>query len=252
MTQAICLYRKRAGVEGPLFIGIDTHAPLSPGLRDRLGGVRRQRRHHHDRRPGRLHAHPGDFPRDPRPQPLGRSAGSPTESSSRPSHNPPEDGGFKYNPDQRRPRRRGGDRLGSSRPANELSCDAMAGVRRMPYERGAARPACIATTISSSYVATSGTWSISIWSAHRASPSGSILWAEPASATGRDHRSLWPGGDRCRRRGRPDLRVHARRLGREDPHGLLVALRHGAADRRCAIASTWPSATTPTPTGTAW
>src|ERR1700720_2701612 len=36
ISQAICLYRKRKGIEGPLFIGIDTHALSQPALASAL------------------------------------------------------------------------------------------------------------------------------------------------------------------------------------------------------------------------
>ena len=49
----------------------------------------------------------------------------------------------------------------------------------------------------------------------------------------------------------PTWRVHDARLGRQDPDGLLVAVRHGVADRAQGRATTSRPATTPTPTGTA-
>ena len=57
------------------------------------------------------------------------------------------------------------------------------------------------------------------------------------------------GGRRYDRR--PDLPLHARRLGRQDPHGLLVALRHGGPDRDARTDSMSPSPATPTTTATA-
>jgi phosphoglucomutase len=53
------------------------------------------------------------------------------------------------------------------------------------------------------------------------------------------------------RRGRSDLPVHDRRLGRKDPDGLFVALCDDAADRAAQTNSTSPSPTTPMPTATA-
>ena len=46
-----------------------------------------------------------------------------------------------------------------------------------------------------------------------------------------DHRALWLACDRRQRRGRSDLPLHDGGLGRQDPDGLLLALRDGAADR---------------------
>ena len=67
-----------------------------PGQRAR--GICRQWRRRDDRRARRVHADAGHFARDPDLQQEPQAAVSPTASSSRPSHNPPEDGGFKYNP----------------------------------------------------------------------------------------------------------------------------------------------------------
>ena len=81
------------------------HRPGHPravraGVGHRARGAGRQRRDGAGRRPRRLHAHPGGVARDhPRQRrPLRRAPASPTASWSRPSHNPPADGGFKYNP----------------------------------------------------------------------------------------------------------------------------------------------------------
>ena len=59
-----------------------------------------------------------------------------------------------------------------------------------------------------------------------------IRWAGPAWPTGtRSPRRTGSTSTVVNRRGRPDLLVHDRRLGRQDPHGLLFALRHGRPDR---------------------
>jgi Phosphoglucomutase/phosphomannomutase, alpha/beta/alpha domain I len=39
ITQAICLYRKQQGIDGPLYIGIDTHALSEPAFTTRFGGA---------------------------------------------------------------------------------------------------------------------------------------------------------------------------------------------------------------------
>src|ERR1700704_3070497 len=96
-TQAICLYRRQNNIDGPLFVGIDTHALSEAAfasavevlaandvttMLDAAGGYT--------------------------PTPLishailthnrGRSSGLADGIVITPSHNPPEDGGFKYNP----------------------------------------------------------------------------------------------------------------------------------------------------------
>jgi phosphoglucomutase len=97
MTQAICDFRKAEGVEGPLFIGRDTHALSEPAFMIALEV---------------LAANAVDVMIDSRdgytPTPAlshailaynrGRESGLADGIVMTPSHNPPEDGGFKYNP----------------------------------------------------------------------------------------------------------------------------------------------------------
>ncbi len=84
ITQAICEYRRSQGIDGPLFLGIDTHALSEPARVDGARGARRQRGRGAHRRAGRLHADPGHLPRDPHAQPRAARRAWPTASSSRP------------------------------------------------------------------------------------------------------------------------------------------------------------------------
>jgi phosphoglucomutase len=133
ITQAICLYRKQQGIDGPLFIGMDTHALSEPALASALevlaaNGVET------------VMAAGGEYT----PTPVishailtynqGRSAGLADGIVITPSHNPPEDGGFKYNPPH------GGPAEGEitswiQAKANELLGSVADGVKRIPYER---------------------------------------------------------------------------------------------------------------------
>jgi len=96
-TQAICDYRRGAGIDGPLFLGIDTHALSEPAFASSMevlaaNGVEVMI----------------DRDRGYTPTPVvshailtynrGRSSGLADGIVVTPSHNPPEDGGFKYNP----------------------------------------------------------------------------------------------------------------------------------------------------------
>ena len=89
IAQAVCLYRRHAGIDGPLFLGMDTHALSEAGLRHRYRGARGQRRRDDDRRAWRLYADAGDLARDPflqsRPKdgPGGRDRDQPLAQSAR-------------------------------------------------------------------------------------------------------------------------------------------------------------------------
>jgi phosphoglucomutase len=131
ITQAICDYRKTAGTDGPLYMGKDTHAVSDPAQRTALEV---------------LAANNVDtiIQRD--------NGVTPTPVISRailvynrsrkehladgivitPSHNPPEDGGFKYNPTNGGPADTDVTRWVQDR-ANELLRGNNAGVKRVPY-----------------------------------------------------------------------------------------------------------------------
>ena len=128
-TQAICEYRAAQGYDGPLFIGRDTHALSEPAWVTALEVlVANDVDVLVDGRDG-FTPTPGGLARDPARQrrPARRAPASPTASWSRPSHNPPRDGGFKYNPPHggpadtdatdgdRRPRQRADRAAGSPR-----------------------------------------------------------------------------------------------------------------------------------------
>jgi len=97
ITQAICEYRKAQGTNGPLFLGADTHALSAPAQRSALEVLAANEVHV-------LHAREGDWT----PTPVvshailvynrGRASNLADGIVVTPSHNPPEDGGFKYNP----------------------------------------------------------------------------------------------------------------------------------------------------------
>jgi len=97
ITQAICLYRREQGIDGPLFMGIDTHPLSEPALASALevlaaNGVDVMLSASTDYTPTPVVSHAIlTYNR-------GRKTGLADGIVITPSHNPPEDGGFKYNP----------------------------------------------------------------------------------------------------------------------------------------------------------
>jgi phosphoglucomutase len=135
-TQAICEYRAGAGISGPLYLGADTHALSEPAQVTALevlaaNGVRvlRDARDGYTPTPAvsrAILAHNA--------QATGPRADGIVVT---PSHNPPSDGGFKYNPPDGGPA--GQDITGWIQDrANALLADGLAGVRRIPYARALA------------------------------------------------------------------------------------------------------------------
>ena len=129
ITQAICEYRRQNGIDGPLYIGKDTHALSTPAEHTALevlaaNGVQTVVQQHDGFTPTPVvsrailawNQRNGDRPAD--------------GIVVTPSHNPPEDGGFKYNPPHGGPADTGVTRWIQDR-ANELLLAKNAGVRRI-------------------------------------------------------------------------------------------------------------------------
>ena len=97
ITQAICLYRKKNGIDGPLFMGMDTHALSTPAHATALevlaaNGVETMIAVGDEYTPTPAVSHAIIQYN------LGRTQGLADGIIITPSHNPPDDGGFKYNP----------------------------------------------------------------------------------------------------------------------------------------------------------
>ncbi len=137
-TQAICEYRAAQGISGPLLIGRDTHALSLPAWHTAVEvlaandvTVLVDERDGYTPTPAVSHA-------ILRLNRLG-SSGQTDGIVVTPSHNPPRDGGFKYNPPHGGPA--GSDVTSAvEQRANELLGDALAGVRRFSADQ--ARQAC--------------------------------------------------------------------------------------------------------------
>ena len=153
-TQAICEYRAGHGIDGPLYLGADTHALSEPAQVSALEVLAAN---------------------DVRVLIDARGGYTPTPAVSRailahntrgsgpqadgivvtPSHNPPPDGGFKYNPPDGGPAGTDITREIQDR-ANELLTDGLKGVRRIPYAQAAAAGTTGKFDFLDSYVAALG------------------------------------------------------------------------------------------------
>jgi phosphoglucomutase len=155
ITQAICLHRRENGIDGPLFLGIDTHALSESAFASALeilaaNGVQVMI----DDRGGYT------------PTPVvshviltynhGRSGGLADGIVVTPSHNPPEDGGFKYDPPN------GGPADASitgwiQDKANGFLKTGLKGIRRIPFEKAKHAPTTHAHDYMDAYVRDLGT-----------------------------------------------------------------------------------------------
>jgi phosphoglucomutase len=132
-TQAICEFRASEGIDGPLYLGADTHALSEPAQVSALevlaaNGVRVLV----DARGGYT-----PTPAVSRAILAHNSSGQRSRADGivvTPSHNPPSDGGFKYNPPDGGPA--GTDITSKIQDrANSLLAEGLAGVHRIPYAR---------------------------------------------------------------------------------------------------------------------
>jgi phosphoglucomutase len=132
-SQAICEYRASQGIDGPLFIGRDTHALSEPAWVTAIEVFQANDVHV---------LADGDEAFTPTPavshailtHNRGRTSGLADGVVVTPSHNPPSDGGFKYNPTHGGPADT--DATGwIARRANELLAAKLDGVRRRPLDR---------------------------------------------------------------------------------------------------------------------
>ena len=132
-TQAICLYREKEGITGPVFMGIDTHALSEPAQATALevlaaNGVETMIAANDEYTPTPAVSHAILVYN------RGRKSGLADGIVITPSHNPPQDGGFKYNMTN------GGPAEGSvtswiEAKANEILEGGLKAVKRMPLQR---------------------------------------------------------------------------------------------------------------------
>jgi phosphoglucomutase len=135
-SQAICEYRAAQGVDGPLFLGADTHALSEPAKVTALevfaaGGVTVL-----------IDSEDGYTPTPAVSHAIlthnrGRTSGLADGVVVTPSHNPPADGGFKYNPPSGGPAASDATAWIQNR-ANEIITGGLKDVRRVPYTQALA------------------------------------------------------------------------------------------------------------------
>lgn len=136
ITQAICDYRTKESITGPLYIGFDTHALSQPAFRNALevlaaNGVET------------MTSKGGEFTPTPAISHAilvhnrGREQGLADGIVITPSHNPPDNGGFKYNPVNGGP---AGTEITDwvQKQANQYLENKLAGVKRVPFAQACA------------------------------------------------------------------------------------------------------------------
>ncbi len=148
-TQAICEYRKSRGIDGPLFLGKDTHALSGPAEKSALEVLAANgvdvlyQAGAYTPTPAISHAI------------LSHNRGKTSRLADgivvTPSHNPPEDGGFKYNPPNGGPADTDVTDWVQTR-ANAILTGKLAEVKRVPFERATAAPNVGAHDFLSRYV----------------------------------------------------------------------------------------------------
>jgi phosphoglucomutase len=138
ISQAICEYRRQQGINGPLFLGIDTHA-VSPAAGASAvevlaaNGVDVMLAQNDEYTPTPAVSHAILVYN------RGRTSGLADGIVVTPSHNPPTDGGFKYNPPNGGPADNDVT-AGIQARANELLKAGLQGVKRMSYEKALQAP----------------------------------------------------------------------------------------------------------------
>ena len=154
ISQAICSYRQANGMDGPLFLGIDTHALSLPALETALtvfagNGATV------------LQAKPGEYTPTPALSHAilkynrGRTAGFADGVVLTPSHNPPESGGYKYNLSNGGP----ADSTATGwieSEANRLLASGLAGLRRVSHAQALQAPTIRSYDFLENYVAELG------------------------------------------------------------------------------------------------
>jgi phosphoglucomutase len=218
ITQAIVMYRTQQGINGPLFLGMDTHALSEPAFISALevlganGVTVMVADEHTDYTPTPVISHAIlTYNR-------GRTTSLADGIVITPSHNPPDSGGFKYNPPNGGP----ADTAVTSwieNKANELLGAKLEGVRRMPFSQARRLDSTHRHDYRQAYV----------------DDLAAVIDLDTIRASGvhlaADRRAIQAGSHHHQRCGGSNLPLHDTGLGWKDPHGPLLTECHATADR---------------------
>ncbi len=230
ISQAICLYREQKKIDGPLFLGMDTHALSVPALASALevlaaNGVEVMIAQGDEYTPTPAVSHAIlTYNR-------GRKTGLADGIVITPSHNPPHDGGFKYNPPNGGPAESDVTAWIEAK-ANEFLENGLRDLKRIPFEKALRAP----TTHRHDYLNAYITDLANVIDMDAIRGAKINLGIDPLGGAGvhywgpiAERYGLEPHG---RERGRrPDLPFHDSGLGRPDPHGPILTLCDAAIDR---------------------
>ena len=228
-TQAIAEYRKAQGTSGPLFIGRDTHALSEPAwvsalevlaANDVVAMIDSADRY--TPTPAVSHAILS-FNR-------GRDGDLADGIVVTPSHNPPRDGGFKYNPPNGGPADTDATGVIAKR-ANEILRDGLKAVKRVPLAQA------LQTAQRHDYMDAYIDDLPNVVDVHAIQREKDPHRRRPAGRgqrrlLGCDRRTAQPRADGGQPAGRRHVAIHDARHRRQDPDGLQLAQRDGVADRQ--------------------
>ena len=229
-TQAICEYRRQQGTDGPLFLGRDTHALSEPAWATALEvlaandvTVLVDAADRYTPTPAVSHAILTAQPRTaerPRRRHRRHAVAQPAARRR-----------LQVQPARRRPGRHRRHRLDRRTAPTSCSQAGSSGVRRVPLAR-CTRRRRVRTTTSATYVDDLPT----VIDLDAIRDAGVHIGADPLGGASVDYWAAIAERHRLdltvvNPARRPDVAVHDPRLGRQDPHGLLVAVRDGVADR---------------------
>ena len=230
ITASICRYRKEQGVTGPLFLAMDTHALSEPAF---ITALEVLAAHEVDTM---LDLDDGYTPTPALSRAIldynrGRKDGEADGIVITPSHNPPEDGGFKYNPPNGGPADTGATKWIENN-ANALLREGTGRIPRVTYERALRAATTHRYDYISNYVnALGAVIDMETVAAARLNLAVDPLGGAGIAVLAAHCRALRSAADHRQSGSRSYVPLHAPRLGRQDSHGLLVSLRHGVADR---------------------